>query len=210
VLHVPRGWGHDARADDELSFHLTVGVQRLSNLDLIDHALIHELPGRRGSRDGLADLASIEQVPWRGALRDLVGEISSREVIASALATQLHGIPSRQTQSVRSALSMLRDRAAETEVFVRAPHPGGVLVARGEGDRRRLAFGRSDALVAEPALAVLARSLDGRAHRLADLVGQGPSNPVAQRAVREAIDVGLLEVVDDVRAWGLVAEPDQA
>ena len=206
VLHVPRGWGHDARATDELTFHLTVGVPRVSNLDLIDD-MVDRLPAHPAGRALVPDLAAIDQTSWRPRLRDLVTEVSTPEAVAWALARRWGGLPSRSTQSVRAALGVLQGRIDTADVFVRAPHPGGVLLANDEPGRRRVVFGGCDASVGEAALEVLAPRLDGRAHRMADVVAAAPRASGAAQVVREAIAVGLLEVVEDLGAWGVVTEP---
>lgn len=89
ALYLPRGWVHSARAREELSIHLTIGVEPLTRFD-VARAIVAELAGteefraslpiagHRTRRDELAAGAAKVMADLADALRDGKPELAER------------------------------------------------------------------------------------------------------------------------------------
>ena len=76
ALYLPRGWLHSARARDEVSIHLTIGVATLTGMDVI-RAVVDELAGFadfRGSLPMAIDTADRDEMT--SATTKLVGQLA--------------------------------------------------------------------------------------------------------------------------------------
>jgi ribosomal protein L16 Arg81 hydroxylase len=85
TLYLPRGWVHSARALDDLSIHLTVGISTVTRLDVV-RALV----------DQLADHES-----FRGSLPMGIDQTDRDEMIATA------------TKTIAQLTETLRDRTSD-------------------------------------------------------------------------------------------------
>ena len=89
VLYLPRGWIHSARAADQMSLHLTVGVHPYTRRHLAD-AVIAELFGAHPLTDSLpvgldvADPHAVQAAlaPVRVVLAEALGEVRADQVAA--------------------------------------------------------------------------------------------------------------------------------
>jgi hypothetical protein len=181
-------------------------VSRLSNLDVIDRVL-ERLPNLAGNETLVADLASPPD-DLVASLGELAQACGTDDAQSWAVAARRGAIPSRSTQSVRAAAAVLGDVAGSRDSCIRAPHGGGVLVAEADDGGRQLVFGAGAVATDDRALAVLARFLDGRAHRIGAVVEAGAAvlgEPTALAVVGQAVEVGLLDVVGTAD-WGVIRE----
>ncbi|MGH3437230.1 MAG: cupin domain-containing protein [Sciscionella sp.] len=168
VLHVPRGWWHDASATDGASVHLTFGVSTSVGADLIswlaDEMRRHEVVRQDLPRFSGAEVRA-QRVKELAEL--LTAELSEPDVLdrffadrdATAAPRTWGGLP----------FSVHDELPADPQVRVRLQVPRVALVEPGDGtvalagDGRRCTF-------AAPAAPVLRALVDGRARALADLV----------------------------------------
>lgn len=85
ALYLPRGWVHSARALDDLSIHLTVGISTVTRLDVV-RAVVDQLADHEG---------------FRGSLPMGIDQTDRDEMIATA------------TKVIAELTDTLRDHAAE-------------------------------------------------------------------------------------------------
>ena len=195
-LYMPRGFLHSARAQEDMSAHLTVGVVTRTWFDVLgdvvadaadDPAFRRSLPaGFAGDEAGLA--AGVEAAVAR--LRDRLEKVDTAQVAGSVaqkfwasrppiLAGQLHQL---------LALDGLDD-----DTVVRR-REGSVCHLAGGADRLTVHLGDRRLVMPADLEPVVRRMATGHRIRLGDLgdVLDGPSRAVlARRLVRE----GLLEIV---------------
>lgn len=188
VLQVPRGWGHDVTGRDELTFHLTVTIPRTGVGDVVRSGLsqLHR------DDDALVVIgcAADDDLLAPDGVRALVERGARADRMAETLATRAGNVRSRHDQSFSALLHALGGRTPDAELWVRSPHPGGIMVADRPGEGHTLVFGQRAVAASAGALALLAPCLDGRPHRVAD---QGPGGR-ARAVVDQAIHTGLLGV----------------
>jgi hypothetical protein len=163
-LYIPRGWGHRVVGiEGEVSLHYTVGMRRMTLVDLI---------GWRADA-GTGDLASLWVDPARppeltaaelddAEVEHLVGRWRSR-----LIPTVAHG----PVEVARAAA----DGFAGTRWFAAVPG-GAVLVDHDRRDPEHLGFAAADAVFAvhRSLTGFLARLLDGEPVGFEDLVGLVP------------------------------------
>lgn len=189
VLQLPRGWGHDVTGLDELTFHLTITIPRTNVVDAVQGGLLqlhHD-----DDVYGVVPCAADDDAPDPARLRALVTRAGERERIDELLASRLANVPSRHAQGFHSLLQALDGGTADDDLWVRAPHPGGVLMA-GDGSDPVLAFGRKAVRCSGEVLDALAAALDGRAHGVA--AWPVPTGLDMRAVVDEGLRVGLLDV----------------
>lgn len=203
ALHVPRGWGHDATAGDELTFHLTVTIPRLDGTGASQLGLSASRVDDGGST--IIDVGLGAPIPPTVAVHRILGNVVSAEGVDRAVAAYRANILPRPSQAVTAALHA---RAGDRTGFVRSCHGGGVLWADDgpdqDPDTVSIAFGRRVHHTDRGTATFLAPLLDGRARRLADLDGLAGDGRTRDR-VDEALAVGLFEVVDP-DDWGVVVD----
>lgn len=199
VLYVPRGWGHEVLGVDELTFHLTVTMPRLSVLEV--------LVGTAAQLDRRPEAYELARTAGEGlpeTVPALLAEAATPEVVDRVLAIYRTNMLTSALASPRSVLAAATGEGDGADLWFRSPHPGGVVV--GERDavpgRRALAFARRAIEVDDDQAEVLAPLADGRVRRLADVVER--HGPGAAALVRSAIRVGYVEPVADPDGWALV------
>lgn len=199
-LYVPRGFLHSARAQTDLSAHLTIGIHSETRFDLLRHVVesAAELAEfRRSLPPGYADdeetLAKTVEMAVAD-LRSWLDTVDARAVAAEAVQRFWAGrapILPRQLGSVL-ALSSLDDR---TRVQRRR---GAVCHVRARGGFLHVGLGQRDLRMQatlEPVLRRIAAATEPFAvSDLADLMDEGSRHVLARRLVRE----GLLEIISDV------------
>jgi bifunctional lysine-specific demethylase and histidyl-hydroxylase NO66 len=198
-LYVPRGFLHDAEAREEVSIHVTVGIQAQTWLDLW-RSVLGEAPDHRPFRDALpigyaSDPSSVvaelparteELVDW---LRGTAGEEAVRSFARSFFATRRPILPGQLVQAERLRI---RGLTLGTEVRRR---PGAVFeVSSADGEAVALLGNRELRMPpwCEPALRFVAEAT-GR-FTVGDLPGLDDASRevLALRLARE----GALEVLD--------------
>jgi hypothetical protein len=198
-LYVPRGFLHDAEAREEVSIHVTVGIQAQTWLDLWRRVL-GEAPGHRPFRDALpigyagdpsgvvAELPARteELVDW---LRGAAGDEAVRSFARSFFATRRPILPGQLVQAERLRI---RGLTLGTEVRRR---PGAVFEVSSADDEAVALLGNRELRMppwCEPALRFVAETT-GR-FRVRDLPGLDDASRevLALRLARE----GALEVLD--------------
>jgi hypothetical protein len=198
-LYVPRGFLHDAEAREEVSIHVTVGIQAQTWLDLW-RSVLAEAPEHRPFRDALpigyagdpsrvvAELPARteELVEW---LRGKAGEEAVRSFARSFFATRRPILPGQLIQAER-----LRIRGLTLGSRVRR-RPGAVFeVSSGDGEAVALLGNRELRMPpwCEPALRFVADAPGTfRVEDLPDL-DDASREVLALRLARE----GALEVLD--------------
>jgi bifunctional lysine-specific demethylase and histidyl-hydroxylase NO66 len=197
ALYLPRGFPHEAEAQDDVSIHVTVGVLAHTWLDLWRHVLrtaADHRPFREALPPGFAshpELASAELEVRLKELHDwldgVVDEESVRRVARGFWSRRRPLLPGQFGQ-----LEAARRLEATTELRRR---PGSVFALSVEGDEAVVVLGMRELRMpdfCEPALRLVEDAPDR--FRAADLPGlDEPSRLVlARRLVRE----GAVEVVD--------------
>jgi lysine-specific demethylase/histidyl-hydroxylase NO66 len=198
-LYIPRGFLHDAEAREEVSIHVTVGIQAHTWLDLW-RSVLGKAPDHRPFRDPLpigyagdpsgvvADLPARteELVDW---LREAAGEEAVRSFARAFFATRRPIVPGQLVQAER-----LQRRGLTVGSEVRR-RPGAVFeVSSADGEAVALLGNRELRMPSEcePALRFVAEA-DGP-FRVGDLPGLDDASRevLARRLARE----GALEVLD--------------
>lgn len=194
VLHLPRGWGHDVTGLNELTVHLTITIPRWSVLGLIQASLahLHDLEGGVAIVDG----SHRETTPEIHELTALLASAMQPQRIDEVTATTRATVRSRPTQAVTDLVAVLSGRTAVDTLAVRAPHGGGVMVGESDGARVVLAFGGRSAAIGVEVAPTLLSLLDGRTHRLEEVVAPVAEPDRAREAILGALRCGLLEVAD--------------
>jgi lysine-specific demethylase/histidyl-hydroxylase NO66 len=205
VLYVPRGWLHSARAQQDVSAHLTVGVLAQTWYDAVQHTLkglVDEVWSRQALPAGYAG---------EGAEAALAAELDERlasvrhwleKVDTAAVARQLTSrfwsnrppVLAGQLRQVL-ALDRLDDasvvRRRPTTVCHLVPEDGLLTVLLGDRQLRMPA-------ALEPPVRRLAGAGRMRVGDLADQLDTDSRLVLVRRLVRE----GLLEVVDPPESFG--------
>jgi hypothetical protein len=198
-LYIPRGFLHDAEAREEVSIHVTVGIQAQTWLDLW-RSVLGEAPEHRPFRDALpigyaGDPSEVvAELPARteelvGWLRGAAGEEAVRSFARAFFASRRPIMPGQLVQAERLRL---RGLTLGSEVRRR---PGAVFeVSSADGEAVALLGNRELRMPpeCEPALRFVADATDR--FRVGDLPGlDDPSREVlARRLAKE----GALEVLD--------------
>lgn len=200
VLHLPRGWGHNVTGVDELTFHLTVTIPRVSVLNVVDGALglLHRDP--RSYRFLDASLGA--GPPATAELHDLLTDALGEGAVDDVMATRAANVAGRATQRFSHLRAALYGETPLSELWVRAPHPGGIVLGDEVDDRTYLVFAKRTARLTGEALELIAPLLDGRAHRAAVAEARAPAG-TGRQVVEEALRAGLLEVVADPHLPGI-------
>lgn len=202
VLHLPRGWGHNVTGVDELTFHLTVSIPRVSVLNVVDGALGLLHRDERSYR--LLDASLGAGPPSAAEFHGLLSETLGDGAVDDVLATRAANLAGRATQRFSRLRAALEGRTPRPELWVRAPHPGGIVLGDEVADGTHLVFAKRTARLAPEALEFLAPLLDGRAHQAAVAEAIATAG-IGRQVIDEALRAGLLEVVTDPHQPGITA-----
>lgn len=193
VLHVPRGWWHDATALDEPSLHLTFGVTAATGVDLVGW-LADELRHVEAARRDLPRFGNSGAGERRvKELADaLAGRLAEPDLLDRFFAVRDAQAPPRGYASLPWAVyGELPDGPGAR---VRLVAPRVVLTARDgavelAADDRRATF-------AAPAEPVLRALLDGGGHALAELYRAAPELAAAavDGLIGELVKLGFAAV----------------
>ena len=201
AVYVPRGWGHLVSGIDELSYHLTITIPRINGLQMLEGVLTEMVADQDLSAPGrplplLPGADPIEPLPLDPANVD--------RAVRRALARSRFNIPRRSIASLRAPVKALDGRPLD-DVFVRCPASAGWTVVDtselGTPEQSMpsgaLIMGLAGQLVAIPRhhSATVATLCDGRVH------GATSGEP---EVVRALVRAGILDVVTDADAWGLI------
>ncbi|AVT28623.1 cupin [Plantactinospora sp. BC1] len=202
ALYLPRGWLHSARAQDESSLHLTVGVRALTRYAMVEALLelATEDPRLRATLPFGMDVAEVDQVEPEltetvEALRDWLLRADPGEVAARLRA---RAWPAARPAPIRplaqaAAISAVH---ADTRLVPRdglrwrlTSQPAG-----GDGSPGRVVLSLFDRTVTFPAQCgpALRAFLSGAAERVGDLPGLDDDADrivLARRLLREAVAV---------------------
>ncbi|MFY1692396.1 cupin domain-containing protein [Plantactinospora sp. WMMB782] len=202
ALYLPRGWLHSARAQDERSLHLTVGVRALTRYAMVEALLELAAEDRRlratlpfGMDVAEADQVEPELTETVEALRDWLGGVDPAAVAARLRA---RAWPAARPAPIRPLAQAAAIAGVDVQTRI-APRDGlrWQLTAQpasdGAGPGRVVLslFDRTLSFPAQCALAVRA-FLDGGVHRVGDLPGLDDDADrivLARRLLREAVAV---------------------
>jgi hypothetical protein len=198
-MFIPRGWGHLATACDELSFHYTITIPRMTGLDALDGMLSRV----RTSSPEATKWMALPLTPGSERLLGLPDlSESDRGLLAMAAAQRRFMIPRRQLGSVEAQMRFLSNRSQAT-LEVRCPCPGGWVLTSDESRASESAkhdgyiyAGMAGQLLGIPDrhIASVTSLTDGAIHRTDEAEGA---------LVSDLIRVGLLEVLDDCQMLGV-------
>jgi lysine-specific demethylase/histidyl-hydroxylase NO66 len=195
ALYLPRGFPHEAEAQDDVSIHVTVGILAHTWLDLwrhvlrraSDHRPFREAlpPGFARNPEALADELGVR-------IKELHGWLDE-SATPDAAASFARGFWSRRRPMLSGQLHQLRAAEAMDEHTPVRRRPGSVFVVSVEGDEAVVILGRDELRMpafCEPALRFVATARD--VFRPSNLPGLDAASAVvlARRLVRE----GALEV----------------
>lgn len=186
ALYVPRGWGHNVRSVNELSFHYTVTIPRLNGVRLLESIVQRRAPRELGARS----LPVVSRVDDFDGLELDIGD----KPVQAALALARTAITSRSTQLLSVARRALQ---GDTDgLWVRCPFPGGWVAVDDAPSGVRRAAGAGIQLEFEA-------SAEGRILRWVDGLGRPwPQNPVDDAIVGRLVRMNVLEVTEDPLSWG--------
>ncbi|MGI5150608.1 cupin domain-containing protein [Plantactinospora sp. CA-294935] len=202
ALYLPRGWLHSARAQDESSLHLTVGVRALTRYAIVETLLelAAEDPRLRATLPFRMDVAEIDQVEPEltetvEALRDWLLRADPGAVAARLRA---RAWPAARPAPIRPLAQAAAIAALDADSRL-APRDGlrWQLTAQPAGDdggRGRVVLSLFDRTVTFPAQCAPAvrAFLSGGVHRVGDLPGLDDDADrivLARRLLREAVAV---------------------
>ncbi len=203
VLYVPRGWGHEVFAQDELTLHLTITIPR-ANGEKIARAL--------ASRLNAAGTPSERPLPFAPSVHEAVptgsevsDDLSGARLAAldGEMAAALANLAPRATHRLRHVTRFLAGWPCEP-VAVRYATGSGLLFVDEDDEVVRFLAAGQFVEVRWEALDVVLPLFDGAAHRL-DLDAVMGNEAVCLDAARTLVSFSVLEVVNpDQPEFGVV------
>ncbi|HEX2026348.1 MAG TPA: cupin domain-containing protein [Actinomycetota bacterium] len=195
ALYLPRGFPHEAEAQDDVSIHVTVGILAHTWLDLWRHLLrraADHRPFREALPPGFArtpDALEAELGVRLKELHDWLDDTAGPETVAGFA----RGFWSRRRPMLSGQLHQLRAARAMDEGTPVRRRPGSVFVVSVEGDEAVVVLGRTELRMpafCEPALRFVAEARDPVS--ASDLPGLDPGSALV--LVRRLVREGALEV----------------
>lgn len=210
TLFIPRGWGHRVESFDLLSIHFTIGMSRQNAINILEHVATEAANWPLFRAD----------VPYnfQTAPRSYGGSLFDEErsfvsllepildvTVQRAVARWRASIPMTPVSSLHETLKVsLADQW--NGAALRAPFPGGLMVAEG-ADTGRIVLAGARRLMDMPLelAATLAKLADGDTHTLESLVATEPARDsgVVAAGVRGLIDAGLVHVTRKLNTSGV-------
>ena len=210
AVMIPRGWGHRVESFDELSVHLTIGLNRYHTLALVDHLATEASNYPLFRADTPFHLGQVP-VSYGGSVFD------SPPAFAEHLAPVLDVALPRGLARWRASMAMTPISAYMDTLHVStgdrwedgrfsARLPGGIMVADqgvdSEPGHAVLAAGQRIIEMPSEFVPIFAACASGDEVTLADLVEQCPQLDitVVRAAIRRLVDAGVVNVVGRVAA----------
>lgn len=200
-LMIPRGWGHRVESFDELSVHLTIGLNRFNLVGLV------ELMAAEASNHPLfrADLPYDPSQPahsYAGSVFDTPASFDEHfapivdAVVGRGLARMRAAVPMTPISSFTDVLAVTVEDAWEEGVYA-ARYAGGLMVVqRAEPDELGVAAAQRVIDMPLEYLPVLAECAAGEDLTFDELVARSQGGrDVVRAAVRALVGAGVVNVV---------------